>query len=207
MSARLGLLAQLSLRMDAIPAHQLIKEHRAEVLREAADKLDAHCEKYGVLGVGDRLRRMADAAGQGEPDMPTCTHCRQQTGPWQPTGDRYPSGAQVLECVGGCKQAGKKDTREGESTPPTAELTIYRASHDSIVMDHYTTREAAREHCETLMHREQPDADLNWYTDPTEGYEDAPEDLFMVIAGGESDTGYAVTALEVASEYDAEADE
>lgn len=104
-------------------------------------------------------------------------------------------------------EQGEKDTREGESTPQPAELTIYRASHDSIVMGLYTTREAAREHCETLMHREQPDADLNWYTDPTEGYEDAPEDLFMVIAGGESDTGYTVTALTVASEYDEEADE
>lgn len=41
---------------------------------------------------------LADA----EPDMPTCTHCGNQTGPWKPTGGRYPSGAQVLECAGGC---------------------------------------------------------------------------------------------------------
>lgn len=46
----------------------LLDDHRAEVLREAADEMDAHCEKFGVLGVGDRLRRMADAAEQGEKD-------------------------------------------------------------------------------------------------------------------------------------------
>lgn len=31
---------------------------RAEVLAEAAPKLDEHCERFGVLGVGDVLRRM-----------------------------------------------------------------------------------------------------------------------------------------------------
>ncbi|MGW8326536.1 hypothetical protein ACWGLE_01370 [Streptomyces sp. NPDC055897] len=39
MSARLALVAQLSLRMDAIPAHRLIREHRDEVLDEAAEFL------------------------------------------------------------------------------------------------------------------------------------------------------------------------
>lgn len=32
----------------------------AEVLTQAADEMDAHCEQYGVFGVGDRLRRMAE---------------------------------------------------------------------------------------------------------------------------------------------------
>ncbi|MDT0306170.1 hypothetical protein RM780_04230 [Streptomyces sp. DSM 44917] len=35
---------------------------RDEVLREAADELDAHCEQHGVFGVGDRLRRKANEA-------------------------------------------------------------------------------------------------------------------------------------------------
>lgn len=34
---------------------------RAEELNKAADEMDAHCEQHGVLGVGDRLRRMATA--------------------------------------------------------------------------------------------------------------------------------------------------
>lgn len=39
---------------------------RAEVLRAAAPEMDEHCEKHGVLGVGNRLRRMADDTEQGE---------------------------------------------------------------------------------------------------------------------------------------------
>lgn len=63
----------------------------------------------------------------------------------------------------------------GPDTPPT-ELTIYRASHDSIVMGHYTTREAARAHCETLTRRECGDAGaLGWV--PDDGSDDAPEEL------------------------------
>lgn len=90
-----------------------------------------------------------------------------------------------------------------ETTP-----TVYRASHDSIAMGLYITAAAAREHCETLMRREQSDAYLHWYPDTTEGDNDqAPEGLFVVVAGEESDTGYFVTPLEVASAYDPDADE
>jgi len=95
--------------------------------------------------------------------------------------------------------------REREASP----LTVFRASHDSIVMGLYTTREAARQHCETLIHREEPFAQqIDWYPDTTEGdNEEAPEGLFMVVAGEESDTGYVVTPLSVASAYDPDADE
>ena len=37
---------------------------RDEALREAAEVVGAHCEKYGVLGVGDLLLRMADAVAR-----------------------------------------------------------------------------------------------------------------------------------------------
>jgi len=33
-----------------------------------------------------------------EPQLPTCHRCCSTTGPWAPTGDRYPSGTQVLAC-------------------------------------------------------------------------------------------------------------
>lgn len=214
MSARLGLLAQLSLRMDAIPAHRLIREYRAEVLHETplflAEYDGAESEVHLTL---DDARAMCDdvagvdAMGRGWDWHENEHGIHVQF--WTHEDDDRPlhmTGGTVTEIrVQRPEGEQQKDTGDGESTP--ADVTVYRASHDSIVMGLYTTREAAREHCETLMHREQPDADLNWYTDPTEGYEDAPEDLFMVIAGGESDTGYAVTPLEVASEYDAEADE
>lgn len=39
-------------------AAELYDGARAEVLAEAAPKLDEHCEQFGVLGVGDVLRRM-----------------------------------------------------------------------------------------------------------------------------------------------------
>lgn len=39
-------------------AAELHDAARAEVLAEAAPKLDEHCERFGVLGVGDVLRRM-----------------------------------------------------------------------------------------------------------------------------------------------------
>lgn len=52
---------------DAVLAVLPAPADRAAVLREAADVMDAHCEQYGVLGVGDRLRRMADEAQQAEP--------------------------------------------------------------------------------------------------------------------------------------------
>lgn len=45
------------------------------------------------------------AFDQGEPDGPECHLCGNQTGPWvpEPSGDRWPSGAQKLVCSGGCK--------------------------------------------------------------------------------------------------------
>ncbi|TLQ45790.1 hypothetical protein [Streptomyces marianii] len=85
------------------------------------------------------------------------------------------------------------------------DLTVYRASHDSIVFGHYTTREAAREHCETLVRRDVGDAPmLGWI--PDDESPDAPEELCTgdVPEGG---TGYVVTALTVAATYDPEADE
>jgi hypothetical protein len=99
----------------------------------------------------------------------------------------------------------EKDTREGESTP--AEITIYRASHDSIVMGRYTTAAAARAHCEAEERRSWPKG-TNLAFDWIEDEEDGVAEL-TVLAGQneESATGYVVTPLTVASAYDEEADE
>lgn len=43
-------------------------ETAAEVLTQAADEMDAHCEQYGVFGVGDRLRRMAGEKSSRQAD-------------------------------------------------------------------------------------------------------------------------------------------
>ncbi|MEU0332177.1 hypothetical protein [Streptomyces sp. NPDC006193] len=82
-------------------------------------------------------------------------------------------------------------------------LIIYRASWDSIQLGLYTTEAAARTHCETHARRDLPTASFDWIEDE----EDGVAELVADVDGEESVTGYSVTALEVASEYDEEADE
>jgi hypothetical protein len=154
--------------------HDHVADHRAEVLREAAEKAESlrqftkACgarkaaqisENVGILRVAEELRRMADKP--------------------------------------------EKDTSTGESTPA---LTVYRASHDSIVMGLYTTATEARVHCEAEERRSWPTG-TNLSFDWIEDEEDGVAEL-VVVAGQteESITGYVVTALEVASKYDPEAD-
>jgi hypothetical protein len=104
-------------------------------------------------------------------------------------------------------ELGEKDTREGESTSP-ATLTIYRAEHDSgIPLGLYTTEAAARAHCEATASHEHPGSvalSFDWIDDESEPEE--PRELTVTIDGDEETTGYIVTPLTVASEYDAEAD-
>ncbi|MFE7954441.1 hypothetical protein [Streptomyces sp. NPDC057413] len=82
--------------------------------------------------------------------------------------------------------------------------TDYRASHDSIVMGHYSSLRAAQQHCEVEACVDiVGDAALDWIEDE----EDGVFELVAETADGEFTTGYVVTAVEVASEYDEEADE
>ena len=84
-----------------------------------------------------------------------------------------------------------------------APKTVFRASHDSIVMGFYTSREAAQEHCETVLRREMPTWDFGWGDE-----DDGVQDLELQVDGKFNDwSGYVVTALDVASEYDEEDDE
>ncbi|MEV7793364.1 hypothetical protein AB0O68_15430 [Streptomyces sp. NPDC087512] len=88
-----------------------------------------------------------------------------------------------------------------------AQGTVHRASHDSIVMGLYTTAAEARKHCETEERRSWPTGTtlaFDWIEDEDDGVAE------LVVTAGqneESTTGYVVEVLEVASEYDAEADE
>lgn len=164
-------------------ASGLIDAHRAEVLREAqAEVVSWLLKKAREYQAASRkqVREQGDVIGL--------------------LASKVDRGAVRLFLT--AAEAGK-DTQPGESTQP-AELTIYRASHDSIVMGLYTTREAAREQCETLTRREVGDtALLGWV--PDDGSEHAPEEL---CTGEDVEcTGYVVTPLTVASAYDEEADE
>lgn len=81
-------------------ARAFLAEHDAEVraktLNEAATVMDAHCEQYGVFGVGDRLRRMA--AGQAPAPQPETAPgtCGRALATGQPCPDHPTPGADGL---------------------------------------------------------------------------------------------------------------
>lgn len=99
-----------------------------------------------------------------------------------------------------------------------AQGTVYRASHDSIVMGLYRTAAEARKHCETEMRREYDETtkvSLWWREDEdtADQPEDGEQELFVHATPAGMDRGrtwapgYVVTPLEIAAEYDAEADQ
>lgn len=104
------------------------------------------------------------------------------------------------ERIGSMLDAFRDEVLAEQQTGP---LTVFRASHDSIVFGLYTTAEAAREHCEAYERRDQPDSSLDWIEDE----EDGVAEMTAWVGGEECTTGYVVTALEVAAKYDPEADE
>ncbi|AMW11654.1 hypothetical protein A4E84_20435 [Streptomyces qaidamensis] len=86
---------------------------------------------------------------------------------------------------------------------PDSEVIIYRASWDSVPLGWYTTPNEARKHCKAHARRDLPTVDFDWIEDE----EDGVAELVAAVGEEERSTGYTVTALEVASKYDAEADE
>ncbi|MEW2300232.1 hypothetical protein AB0958_09655 [Streptomyces sp. NPDC006655] len=83
---------------------------------------------------------------------------------------------------------------------------VYRAQHDSIVMGLYLTADAAREHCEAEERRTWSSA-VDLAFDWIEDEEDGVLEMTVTVDGAEYETGYEVTALEIASAYDPDADE
>ncbi|PNG19733.1 hypothetical protein [Streptomyces cahuitamycinicus] len=89
-----------------------------------------------------------------------------------------------------------------------APTTVYRAEHpdSGITLGHYGTDTAARAHCEATERRSWPTGtslSFDWIEDEDDGVAE------LVVTAGqneESTTGYIVTAIEVPSEYDEEAD-
>ncbi|MEU5608399.1 hypothetical protein AB0H03_06525 [Streptomyces sparsogenes] len=151
----------------------------AEVLREAADKVERIADTVEARVAAHY--GAASGIGPGSADM-----VREVAGSLRDWAD----------------EAGKVTPTGGEITQP-AELTIYRASHESIVMGLYTTTAAARAHCESDMRRDLPSVSLDWIEDE----EDGVAELVAAVGEEERPTGFVVTALEVASAYDEEADE
>ncbi|MFJ8054906.1 hypothetical protein [Streptomyces sp. NPDC096142] len=90
-----------------------------------------------------------------------------------------------------------------EDEPATDALTVYRATWDVAPLGTYTTEAEARKHAEDHARRDIPAATFDWIVDE----EDGIAELVATVDGDENPTGYVVTALEIASKYDPEADE
>jgi hypothetical protein len=82
-------------------------------------------------------------------------------------------------------------------------ITVYRAQWDSMPLGLYARPRTARAHCEADARRDLPGASFDWIEDE----EDGLAELVAAFGEDEAPTGYVVTALEIASEYDAEAEE
>ncbi|MFD4787855.1 hypothetical protein ACFWN1_12535 [Streptomyces sp. NPDC058459] len=96
---------------------------------------------------------------------------------------------------------GRRKARAQVAEMQSAPLTVYRADWSAFRLGTYTSAAAARKHCETHVKREIPGATLDWIED------DGVAELTAAFGEDERSTGYTVTAVEVASEYDEEADE
>ncbi|MFD3517758.1 hypothetical protein [Streptomyces sp. NPDC058657] len=92
-----------------------------------------------------------------------------------------------------------------ESEPAVA--YVYRAAWGMTPLGTYTNADAARMHCEADAQNHSPEFEgkvFDWLGD-----ESAPDDPYELIVGPEGDeqtTDYTVTRIEVAAEYDPEAD-
>ncbi|MFB6813066.1 hypothetical protein ACFCV8_00765 [Streptomyces sp. NPDC056347] len=91
-------------------------------------------------------------------------------------------------------------------TEPTVAY-VYRASWGMTPLGTYTNQTAARTHCmaDATNNAENPEGlTFDWLGDESEP--DDPYELLVTIDGDEQPTDYTVTRIEVAAEYDPEAD-
>lgn len=95
-------------------------------------------------------------------------------------------------------------------TAAAVPATIYRAEHETIRVGHYTTEAEARRHCEHLVSAEHPaDTSLLFTWAGLGDDEDAeePSELVVQVDGGPQEfTGYVVVPLDVATEFDPDAE-
>lgn len=189
-----GLLATADAEIAA-----LLDEHRNEAIAKVADVVD---EKLADEPDHNRASTLYEVLLQLRGMLP-CT-CARSQGLHEKSCRKYVPGHELLSPVNALvayrAEAGEKGSREADATP---ELTVYRASHDSIVFGLYTTIDAARQHCEDYARRDSGlTGAMNWVLDEP-GEEGSIEEL--TVDG--SPTGYVVTPLTVASAYDPDGDE
>ncbi|RMB85590.1 hypothetical protein [Streptomyces shenzhenensis] len=147
------------------------------------------------------LAKQVEAARAVHAKFPDSEHCQHDAEPWP-----CPTVAALVPVDGITRRIAPTQAHvTDDAEAPT--LTVFRAQHDLIVMGHYTTDAEARKHCEAEERR-------SWLTgtnlafDWIEDEEDGVAELTIVAGQNEeSTTGYVVTSLEIASEYDEGADE
>ncbi|MFC8276285.1 hypothetical protein ACFUJR_27890 [Streptomyces sp. NPDC057271] len=103
--------------------------------------------------------------------------------------------------------------KAGQAAPATGPMTMYRAANEWVTLGHYTTREAARAHCQLHARDKYAAPALAWAAcPPDEQDEAAKQDMANVFLSDPGDdvpesTWYEVTPLAVLTEVDKEADE
>ncbi|MFD6740747.1 hypothetical protein ACWHA6_37935 [Streptomyces anthocyanicus] len=170
------------------------REYEAATARIADLEAERHTTNEAVSDAAEQLRRQRDridvlekAAVEGRAAL--ASFC----------ADHQDPGTAALGALYLLQQATfGTPMQPGETVPKS-----YRASHDSIPMGLYLTSAEARKHCEEEERRAWAKFDFDWIEDE----EDGVAELVVMTADGEVETGYMVTALEIAAEYDSEADQ
>lgn len=106
---------------------------------------------------------LRSAWNQGEPEGPECHLCGNPAGPWlpDPSGSRWPSGAQKLICSRGCKE-----TAPAVAAPiviaPGQELFL--AEYDGETPTLHLTLTGAQDWCNAKAADEAPGQSADWIT-------------------------------------------
>jgi hypothetical protein len=190
----LNLTSYMGERMGPVLRRLLDAEARIAELETdlAAKAQDAEAAVKGWERARDRVTELEVAAVEGRAALAALCH------------DLDDPGSMALGALYLLQQATPGTPLEPGETVPK----VYRASHESIVMGLYTTAAEARAHC-VAEERRAWSRGVNPVFDWIEDEEDGVAELVTVAEDGETETitGYVVTALEVASKYDEEADE
>ncbi|WP_031516805.1 hypothetical protein [Streptomyces sp. NRRL F-5123] len=111
----------------------------------------------------DATAALRAAMTRPEPDLPECHLCGNRGGPWlpDPSGARWPSGAQMLICSRRCQNetaddttepAAAKDTPRGESTLPSGVLDLLAALRAALDVPRAALTDADEQARARLLH-------------------------------------------------------
>ncbi|MFF5984372.1 hypothetical protein ACFY78_36575 [Streptomyces olindensis] len=164
--------------------------------RAPEDRPTFECVGIGVHPTKGSLRAFGfEQPGAGHPWVSAAQRMEEWADGWVEIGPAVPD---RLTRTFAAVQALRQDNSEGAQP-----LIIYRASWDTMRLGRYTTQAEARKHCEDHARRDLPTTSFDWIEDE----EDGVAELVATVDGTEGPTGYTVTALEIASKYNPEADE